>query len=49
MPQPGQKTVTIPEKIYKKAKDAAEAEGKPVARFVTDLILDAVQEVPANG
>jgi len=49
MPQPGQKTVTISKSVYEKAKDAAEAEGKPVARFVTDLILDAVQEVPASG
>jgi len=49
MPQPGQKTVTIPERVYDKAKAEADSKGKKVARFVTELILEAVQEVPTSG
>ena len=40
MPKPGQKTITIKEEIYKKAEDKAKEQGKSVAAFVTELILE---------
>ena len=39
MPQPGQKTVTLNEKIYAKAEEAAKKLHLKVARYVTNLIL----------
>ena len=46
MPKKGQASITLNKKIYNLAKDAAEAEGKSTARYVTDLILENI-EVPA--
>jgi predicted HicB family RNase H-like nuclease len=40
MPKANQKSVTLPKRIYKQAEAQAAAEGKSVARFVTDLILE---------
>ena len=47
MPKKGQKTVTLNKKTYQKAKDEADAKGKSVAGYVTDLILSNTMEVPA--
>jgi len=51
MPQPGQKTVTLNEQTYNKAKKLAEndktpqyPDGKPVAKFVTELIEEKTKE-----
>ena len=51
MPQPGQKTVTLKEQTYLKAKELAKKDrtpkypnGKPVAKFVADLIEKKTKE-----
>ncbi len=40
MPRPGQRSVTLNEKVYEKAEDKAKKEGKSTAGFVTELILE---------
>jgi len=45
MPKAGQKTVTITEEVYEKAKKKARKEGKSVASFVSELILSNCQKI----
>jgi len=40
MPQEGQKSVTLNEKVYEMVEEEAKKQNKSVAGFVTDLILD---------
>jgi hypothetical protein len=40
----GQKSVTLPDSIYEKAKEKAEKLDIPVSRYVGHLILNACQE-----
>jgi len=44
LPKPSQKTVTIKKETYQVAKKKAEKAKKTVAGFVTDLILENIQE-----
>jgi len=44
MPKPGQKTVTLPAKIYDEAEKAAKAQEKSVAGYVTELIQEETQK-----
>jgi len=44
MPKPGQKTVTLKEATYKRAKKKAEEEDKSVAGLVTELINEKTEE-----
>ena len=46
MPKPGQKSVTLNEDTYKRAKKKAEKEDKSVAGFVTDLIEENTDKEP---
>jgi len=45
LPKDGQKSVTLNIKTYQKAKDEADAKGKSVAGYVTELILSNIVEV----
>ena len=44
MPKPSQKTVTMKKETYQVAEKKAKKAKKTVAGFVTDLILENVQE-----
>ena len=44
MPKPGQKSVTINEDTYKRAKKKADEEDKSVAGFVKELIDENTDE-----
>ena len=46
MPKPGQKSVTLNAKVYKRAKKKAEKEEKSVAGFVAELIEENTAEEP---
>lgn len=39
MPKPGQKSVTLKEEVYREVEKKARKEGKSVAAFITELIL----------
>jgi len=45
LPKKGQKSVTLNEKVYEKARKLAKKKDKSVAKLVTDLILENM-EVP---
>ena len=45
MPKPGQRSITVPERIYRIAQKQAFDDEKSLARWVSDLILEKVREI----
>jgi len=49
LPKKGQKSVTLNEKVYEKAREQAIKCDKSISQFVTELILQQVEVPPIEG
>jgi len=48
MPRPGQKSITVSQEVYEKAKKMAEREGLSIAGWVSRVILERMRESPTT-